>query len=355
MHPALRPKKKPPAGCLIPFGLIFLAAGLAVCWLAWTKILTQVKMVHSWTETPCQVTQWEVQVEPGGEVYKVAPKISYDYDFNGQHLTGHTYDAASSITPALNDFEEQGASARAGGAVCYVNPAQPGESSFRRGSYAAGGFVLGMGVLFAGVGGLIVLGGVFSLFRPGGGQEAATGRMARGCAGGILAPIFFSLFAGTGFAVWKLALQDEPDWKTISGRMVTVPSRVIASGVKTSRSSGKNSSTTYKAMVAFSYEWNGRTWHSGWLDFDRSSSSSSNSTKAREAVSRYPAGATPVAWVDPEAPWVAVLEKQGGTRWWLWLFPILFGGVGLIGLAWWLLKLTALGAALLGAKRSPGE
>ena len=55
--------------------------------------------------------------------------------------------------------------------------------------------------------------------------------------------------------------------------------------------------------------------------------------------------------MNPDAP-QAVLEKKGGTRWWLWIFPIVFGGVGLIGLGFQLLKLAAIAAALVGAKRS---
>ena len=72
---------------------------------------------------------------------------------------------------------------------------------------------------------------------------------------------------------------------------------------------------------------------------------------ANNAANRYPAGSSTRTWVDPIAPWQAVLEKTGGTRWWLWLFPIIFGGIGVIGLSASLLKLTALGAALFGAKR----
>ncbi len=351
MSRSIRSSKKASAGCLIPFGLIFLLAGLGICWLSWTKMLSPSAKVRSWTETPCRVTQWEIEVTPGGEVYQTAPRIAYEYDFNGQHLTGQTYDAALSSVPPINEFEQQGTAARTGPAVCYVNPAQPRESSYQRGSYTTGGFVLGMGLLFAGVGGLVMMTGISGLFRRVTGQDAAVGQLGKGCAGGILAPIFFALFAGAGFAVWKLALHHQPDWKAIGGRMVEVPAKVIASGVATSRSSGKNSSTSYKTKVAFSYEFEGRTWHSGWLDFDRASTSGSNYKKAQEAAHRYPAGSSTRAWVDPTAPWQAVLEKTGGTRWWLWLFPIIFGGIGVIGLGVWLLKLTALGAALFGTRR----
>jgi hypothetical protein len=356
MNDAIRPRKKAPAGCLIPFGLIFFLAGLGICWMAWSQFLTRVHEVRGWAAVPCQVTEWEVDVQPerGNEVYKVKPRISYSYETGGKPYTGHTYDAGMNATPALDEFESIGATVKGGQSVCYVNPANPEESSYLRASYTAGGFVLAFGLVFASIGGMLVLGGFVSIFRRVTGVQAPVTRSSRGCAGGILAPVFFALFAIAGFAVWKLALHNQPDWKDIGKRMVSVPAKVIASGVHTSRSSGKNSSTTYKAKVAFRYDFNGRTWHSGWLDFDRSTTASSNYNKARDAASRFPEGASTTAWVNPDAPWQAVLEKEGGTRWWIWLFPIIFGGIGVLGLLGWLLKVTALGAALFGTRRIGG-
>jgi hypothetical protein len=346
----VKPTKKAPAGCLIPFGLIFLAAGLAVCWLAWSQFLVKVRLVHTWTVVPCQVTQWEIGIEPANDGYQTTPRVAYNFTWNGQSQTGQTYDLALSSRPEINEFEAEGAKAREGGAVCYVNPLNPAESTFLQASYTVGALVMALGCVFAGVGGLIAVGGVFGLFRRMVGGAGVGNRGAKGCLGGILAPVFFALFAGAGFLVWKLALADQPDWAVIGSRMVPVPAKVVASGVSTSRSSGKNSSTTYKAKIAYQYDFNGRTWHSGWLDFDRGTSSSSNYSKARDAVSRYPQGASTTAWVNPAAPWQAVLEKQAGARWWLWLFPIVFGGIGLLGLLGWLLKVTALGAALFGTR-----
>lgn len=351
----IRTSKKAPAGCLIPFGVIFLAAGLAVCWLAWSQFLVKVRMVHSWVEAPCQVTQWEIGIEPTNDGYQTSPQVAYNYTWKGQSFTGRTYDHALSTRPGINEFEAKGAKAREGGVVCFINPLNPSESTLLQASYTVGALVMGVGVLFAGMGGLIAAGGVVSLFRRAVGGSGGAGRGAKGCLGGILAPVFFVLFAGAGFLVWKLALADQPDWDTVGSRMVPVPAKVVASGVSTSRSSGKNSSTTYKAKIAYQYKYNGRLWHSGWLDFDRSTTSSSNYSKARDAVSRYPQGAGTTAWVDPVAPWQAVLEKQAGTRWWLWLFPIVFGGIGVIGLLGWLLKVTALGAALFGTRQAGGS
>ena len=347
--------KKAPAGCLVPFGLIFLASGLAVCWFAWTRILSKVRMVHSWTETPCQVSAWKLEVKPTGDGYSMTPTIDYDYDFSGGRFTGNTYDLASTSTPEINEFEELGAKARTKGAVCYVNPAQPEESSFLRAGYAMGGFVLGMGLLFAGVGGLILLRGLFGLLMGITGNQAQGTGVAKGCVGGILAPIVCTLLVVAGFAVWKLALADQPDWTAISARMVPIPATVVASGVQTTRKTGKNNSTTHKVRLAYRYDFGGRSWHSAWLDFDRGTRGSKNHSKALEAANRFPEGASTTAWVNPDAPWQAVLEKSGGTSSWLWLFPIFIGGAGVVGLLVWLLKVTALGAALFGPAAKPQQ
>lgn len=355
MDRSVKTTRKAPAGCLIPFGLIFLLIGLAVCWFAWTKILTRVSEVRKWTETPCRVTQWNTVIEPdGGDIYKAVPQIAYEFQANGKTLTGTTYDAALSTAPTLNELEEQGVAARAQPAVCYVNPANPSESTFRRASYTAGGFVLGFGLLFAGVGGMLMLSGVFGILRRvmGGAGSGMCPATPRGCAAGMGPPLFFGVFFLTGVLVWKLGIQGQPDWKTIGPRMVEVPAKILASGVSRHTGSGKNSSTSYKARVAWEYEFDGRTWHSGWLDFNRGTSSSSSRSTAETAANRYPAGSTARGWVDPQAPWRAVLEKESGARWWLWLFPLVFGGIGAIGLLVWLLKLTALGAALFSARRS---
>lgn len=344
-------RKKAPAGCLIPFGFIFLASGMAICWFAWSKILAKVAEVRTWIETPCQVLRWEAGVEPGGNVYKVVPVIAYQYEAAGATRTGTVYDAAPATVPTLNELEEKGAAARGGRAVCYVNPANPEQASFLRSGYGAGGAVLAFGLIFGGVGGALMLGGLLSLLRCVTGNPVMASGRSGGC-GTLMVPVFFALFAGAGFLVWRLALYGQPDWETIGGRMVEVPAKVLASGVDRSTSSGKNSSPTYKAKIAYEYDFGGRTWRSGWLDFSRGTTSSSNHGKAAEAAARYPVNATPNAWVDPEAPWRAVLEKQNGSRWWLWLFPVVFGGIGILGLLGWLLKVTALGAALFSTNRS---
>jgi hypothetical protein len=348
------PKKRAPAGCLIPFGLIFLLAGLAVCWFAKAE-LSETFEVRKWIPTPCQVTLWEARLDLKGDNFDAVARIAYNYSHAGKSYAGYIYDASNiNEFPTLNEIEEMGVYARRGPSTCYVNPGQPDLSSFILPSYASGGAVLGLGLIFAGAGALIAMNGILSLFRRTIDQDAVVGRTAKGCAGGILAPIFFSLFAITGFTVWKLALHNQPDWKSISARMVPVPAKVLASSVATS-SSGRNSSTTYKAKIAFEYNYDGRTWRSGWLDFSRGTTSSSNHGKAAEAAARYPVGSTPNAWVDPEAPWQAVLEKESGSRWWLWLFPLIFGGIGILGLLGWLLKVTALGAALFGTRRAGGS
>lgn len=334
-----RSKSSPLAGCIV--GPLFLAIGLAVVFFAWKWIGAQVLEVRQWTQVPCVVTKWDVGITPAGaDIFEAALDLTYQYQFNGQSYHGTVLDASMGTRDGLNDLEEAGAAARAGGQVCYVNPADPVQSSLRPGSWWLPAAVSGFGLLFASVGGMVFLSSAGAWLRKMKGGEAvppASGR--KGCLGVLMPPVFCLIFAGAGVAVWKFAIHDTPDWKTIAPRMVELPAKVIASGVDRHTSSGKNRSTTYKAKVAFTYQFQGRDWHSGWLDFDCGSTSSSNRGAAEERAARHPAGQNTTCWVDPQAPWRAVLEKERGSKVWLWIFPILFGGLGLLGFAAWCFKI----------------
>lgn len=56
------------------------------------------------------------------------------------------------------------------------------------------------------VSGLILLRGLFGLLMGITGNQAQGTGVAKGCVGGILAPIVCTLLVVAGFAVWKLAL-----------------------------------------------------------------------------------------------------------------------------------------------------
>ncbi len=343
-RPSRRPtsSRRVPAGCSFVFGLLLLLAGLGLAGFVGTRMLPRVLEVSRWEPTPCEVHRWEVKVTPDpAKTYRVEVDLMYAYEFAGRRYEGTTYDALDTLFPEINDAEEAGARARTGPAHCYVNPAQPEESSFRPATFWLVGGLMGGGGLLALAGAGLTLAALVKLGR----KLAAGGEAARakpGCLGRLVLPVVGVLFLGAGFLVWKLALRDRPDWDTIAARMVETPGRLIASGVevKTSRRSGSSpgKKRSYHAKVAFQYDHGGRTWHSGWLDFNRGRVSGSEG-RARAVVERYPAGQAVTCWVDPEAPWRAVLEKEEASRWWWWIFPVVFGGVGLAGLGWGMLRL----------------
>lgn len=322
-----RSGRSSPLGSLIA-ALLFLGIGLAILAVGWFFVVRKTLEVRKWKPVPCQVTTWRVGLTPdGGTVYKPSLELEYTYEAGGKARTGTVLDATGSWTPTLNELEETGIQVKSGGQVCHVNPANPDEASLRAAGWTLSLVFLGFGLVFAGVGASILLSRVGALLRRVGSPPTPP-NFRGGCLSALPMPIFCLVFAGAGIAVWKFAIHDTPDWKNIAPKMVNLPAEVVASGVDRHSSSGKNGKTTYSAKVAFRYEYGGRSWFSGWLDFDRGTVSKGSSSTAHEAAQRHPAGQKTTCWVNPSAPWQAVLEKEGGPRWWLWLLVVLFGGLG---------------------------
>jgi hypothetical protein len=150
-----------------------------------------------------------------------------------------------------------------------------------------------------------------------------------------MVPACLLIFAGSGGLCIYLAVRD--DWKAVEPRLREVPCTIVTGGVKSSRRSGAHSGSvnTYSPDILFRYEWEGHVWHSSWVDFSRNSVRSSDRGSSEETVARFPAGSRQKCWVDPERPWVAVLEKNYGPVWVLWLCGTVFGSIGLLGLALW--------------------
>ena len=345
IHVQTTTTRRLPSGCAIPFGLIFAAAGLALIWFLALPTFRETWKVRSWPEVDCTVTKAEVKIDTGGAAPRALPEVAFRFDFGGRTVEGTRLRMAGAVFgkaqagPAeedVNELEETCAKLRAAPEQrCRVNPVQPEESILEKPGYGlvmvmltGGGIfvVLGLGVALAGL-------GIGRLF------------------GWLATPLFCSLFLVAGVAVYWFGIRGEPDWDEVKARMQDVPCTILSSRVVESTSSGKNRKTTYKAEIWFRYEFGGRTWHSRWPDFGRVKSSSSNGSAARAMVARHPVGQQQTCSVDPTQPWMAVLEKSGGGRAWLWLFPILFGGIGLAGLGWWLLRLGVVVLGLVSVRR----
>lgn len=326
-----------PAGCAVILGLLFLAGGLALAWFLGAKGAMRAREVRSWERVPCVVEKASVIVEvpPSGEPV-IKPDVIYTYTREGKEVTGSTvYD--SSQADNVNELEEVLAGFRAAPqAHCYVNPDNLWESVLVQPTYW---FSLGMMAL----GGTFAVVGLLFLTRPL--WKRAGGGGSHGC-GMIVGPAMCLVFAGAGGACLWFAAKD--DWKSTAARMQQAPCTILYSTVKTNTSNSRKSGskTTYRPDIYFRYDWQGRQWHSEWVDFSKGSYSSSNRSGAEDTVRRYPKGSAQTCWVDPEKPWVAVLEKDARGSWLLWLVGGIFGGLGALGLLFYLIKLGFLAFAL---------
>ena len=334
-----------PSGCAIPFGLLFAAAGIALAWFFGWSTFRETWRVRTWPETACTVTRAEVKVSVNGGEPRVQPDISYRYTWQGAERSGTKLRAGvvragdSEATPIDSDVNAMEATCAALRAApeqrCRVNPLDPADSVLEKPGYGAAlAFLAGGGVM-------VVIGFLVTLSALG------LGRLF----GWLLTPVFSLLFGAAGVAIYWFGIRGEPDWSAVQARMQTVPCTIVSSRVEESTSSGKNKKRTYKADVCFRYEFGGRTWHSRWPDFNRRSTSSSNAGAARDFVARHPVGQQRTCHVDPEQPWMAVLEKRGGGRFWLWMLAILFGVIGFAVFLRWLLRIGLLGLGLAAAAR----
>ena len=156
-------KKSPSKGCLIPFFLLFLAAGLAVVWFITVRPLLKTFAADKWPETPCSILSSEVgqhSGSKGGTTYSI--DIHYRYEFQGEAHESKAYDFLESSS---SGFEGKAAVvARYPAAsiqVCYVNPRDPAEAVLARGFHP--GYLFGLlGLIFVAVGG----GGIYFVLRP---------------------------------------------------------------------------------------------------------------------------------------------------------------------------------------------
>lgn len=340
---SLKSTKPAPAGCLVFLGLLFLIGGLCMLWFLGVKPAARAREVRGWDVVPCVVKKAELTVSLAGAEPVVEPDVVFEYSAGGQARTGTVVeDSVIKETKHANDLEEVLAGYRAAPSrKCLVNPQNPAEAVLEKPTYW-GAIAFGAGGLVFTLVGLLMM--LSPMLRRGGGGKS-------GCAL-LVVPVICLVFAGVGGTCLWLAAKD--NWKEVGARMKEAPCKVLHSRVeaKTSSSRKGGSKTTYHAEILFSYEWEGRTWHSEWPDFTKRSSSSSSRSDADNMVRRHPVGAEQKCWVDPQQPWVAVLEKSQGIAWLLWIIGGIFGGIGVLGLLGFLIKVVFVGSQLRKPKAS---
>ncbi len=124
--------------------------------------------------------------------------------------------------------------------------------------------------------------------------------------------LFGLVFAAVGVNTWMKA--------EASKRWLPADGQVVSSDVDRHHSS--KGGTTYRASVAYDYEYEGRTYKGSRIGI--MSSRSSDRGAAQRAADRYAAGTKVQVYVNPADPYEAVLEPGGGG---FAVMFILFGGV----------------------------
>jgi hypothetical protein len=251
--------------------------------------------------------------------------VTYQWERDGRTFTG-------SDVGGKSQFKTRGAAEKAlvsytpGATVsCYVDPVDSTQASLRRPRLWALLFLL-FPLIFVAVG----VGGIIGTWR-GGWRRKSTGvdaprsqkstKSGRGCA--IAGFGLFVLF-GAGFLLFFAVPIAR---KLGSGNWEAVPAKVVWSGVGVH--SGDDSDT-YSVDVLYEYEHGGRRWRANRYRFMGGSSSGRDGKE--EVVARMPAGARVEAWVDPDDPSSAVLDRALGGMVWFGLLPLVFVLIGVGGM-----------------------
>ena len=342
---SLPPKsRKPvPRGCALLIGIVLFVGAVTGLIVLWNTLISGTLKVRSWERVPCTVLKAETESKgtgPQGHL-QLDMKAELTWEYKGIRYTGGRLDADTGFHAAetANAKEELCHNLRQNPQqTCYVNPGDPAEAILRPPEWWPVLLLTGLAAMSVVVGAVVVQ----STRRAPG----ATGSTAPGCLPFGFALIAGLALAGGGVAIWCYGIRDAPDWKVIGARMKEVPCTVAGSSVREERN-GRQNYITYRPQITFRYEWDGRAWHSEWFNFNKTSAGSRDRDKAAATVQHYGRGSTHLCWVDPEQPWVAVLEKSGAGFPWQWIIFVLCLSLG----GSLLVALTKKGLHTLAVKR----
>ena len=124
----------PPQGCLVLFGLIFMAVGAAGGYFLLWRPLAQLLAAQSWTETECAVLSSQVATVSGsdGDTYKV--DIRYTWTVGGRIYQSDRYDFAGGSSSGTRGKQAIVDRYPPGGRVrCWIDPTDPSSAVLSRG------------------------------------------------------------------------------------------------------------------------------------------------------------------------------------------------------------------------------
>lgn len=301
-----------------------LAIGVLLAWAGYFHQLPDHRRVAAWQKVPCRILTWGVSVTQGSASGRVQPGMSFEYAVAGRTYRSSNYDEATDWVVDLRDFEAEGAAARRGPAFCYVNPGNPSEASFRAARLWFPYSLIGGGGLLA----LVSAGFLLRTWLPS--RRTLDPNLFQRQAGTAILAGLAALLLGFGsYQLWRLAPHEALRQQLVRHRLVQVPARVEAAAIEETRGSGRNSHRIYhQARLVYSYEYDGRRWHSDRWSFQARHQSGSKD-QLRALLERYPRGTELTGWIDPEKPWFSTLNPN--LHWGLlWnLLPLSFLGIGL--------------------------
>ncbi len=318
------------------FAAIFLGIGILLAWAGYFHQLPDHAKVASWVKTPCKVLHWDLLVsQTSNRFLNINTSIAYQYEFAGKTYRGDHYDEATDWEVDLRDFEEEGVAARRGPAFCYVDPQRPSEASFRGprlwfpySLIGGGGFLALLGLIF-------FWNTFFPSRRSRGRSQEDKQRIVSRRALMVVVIVLLGISAnlaskaGTVDALAELRLRKD---------LVQVPARVESTSVQEETYQSKNTTrVSYVAKLIYSYEHDGRRWHSDRWSFASTGLKYYNRPQAEATLKNVPPGLATSCWIHPEKPWLSTLHAETSlTSLWPHILPvaIALGAFFLLGGCW---------------------
>jgi len=314
-------------GCLTAFFLVFFVTG-SIFTIFILGEAARVSAVWFWPEVPCTILASGVE-ETGDDSNPYQPSIHFEYQIDGRNYEGHNVSRGDTSTSSYDKARRPADLYPPGSrTTCRVNPDLPGDAVLER-RLPWIGLVVFLPLIFVAVG----VGGIWAVWKgvPKLGtsfrRESISQRARRGKHLGRKIELGVGLiFAAVGgsLSVFLLVL---PATRLLSATSwVERPATIKASTV---RSWSTDDGTSYGADVLYEYEIDGRSWVSNRRSFFPMSSGGYEGSKA--IVDRYPEGVSTICFVDSNDPTRSVLDRSFRVEYLIGLFPLVFllAGVGL--------------------------
>ncbi|MEM9480627.1 MAG: DUF3592 domain-containing protein [Verrucomicrobiota bacterium] len=317
---------KSSAGCLIPFGLIFFAAGLVITYFI-SSMIVENYQTRSWDKVAAEIVSAEVKVDRSADEDPFSLGVRFRYSVDGREFTSDTY---SRVGRTSDSYEKLALRVKTllaeDSAVAYVNPKDPAEAFLNPGSVWFGLTIL-FPLSFVVIGGGLAYWGFRSLKKTkkenAGGTVSISSSPTSSSKGATIGIVLGLIFAVVGLGmlyplgIRPVALaQSAKNW-------IETPCKILWGKV---RSHDSDDGTTYSVDIFYAYEFEGQKHRSNRYSFIGGSSGGYKGKRA--IVDKFKKAKNPVCYVDPKLPERAVLKREMGWGALLGLIPVVFLLVG---------------------------